>query len=448
MNEPANSVAENPMGTRPIYPLLLSMALPPIISMLIQSMYNIVDSVYVAKLGEDALTAVSLAYPFQNLILSLGVGHGISMNASIARNLGAGNRLEADSSVMHGLLLTGLHALLFAAAGVFLSRPFIGFFTNSPNVLSWGSAYCRIVVCFSFGSLFHIAIEKIFQSTGNMVVPMILQAVGALINIVLDPVFIFGLGPVPALGVTGAAVATIIGQVSACLLAVILFVRSDLPLHVHWKDFRFSGEKVRELYKVSIPSTVIMAVPSTLVGLLNKLLAAFSQTAVAVFGVYFKLQTFIYMPSSGVIQGMRPIVSYNYGAGKKERMDGSIRAALTVVAAIMASGTLLFLLFASGIMGIFTKEAHMLSLGVSALRIISIGFLLSAPAVVFSGALESIGLGVHSLVITFTRQIVLVLLFSFLFSRFMGVSGIWLAFPVSELLGAIIACKLTKKAFK
>lgn len=443
-----NTTFENPMGSRPIYPLLLSMALPPIISMLIQSMYNIVDSVYVAKLGEDALTAVSLAYPFQNLILSLGVGHGVSMNASIARNLGAGSQKEADSSVMHGLLLTGLHAVLFAIAGLLFSRSFIGMFTDSPVVLSWGASYCRIVVCFSFGCLLHLSIEKIFQSTGNMLVPMILQGVGAVINILLDPVFIFGLGPVPAMGVTGAAVATIIGQLSACLLSVILFLKSDLPLHVHWKTFRLSGAKIKELYKVSIPSAVIMAVPSTLVGLLNKMLAAFSQTAVAVFGVYFKLQTFIYMPSSGVIQGMRPIVSYNYGAGKKERMDGSIRAALTVVAAIMAAGTLLFLFCAQGIMGIFTQEEHMLSLGVSALRIISAGFILSAPAVVFSGALESIGRGVQSLVITFTRQIVLVLVFSFLFSRYLGVAGIWLAFPVSELLGAIIACKIAKNTFK
>lgn len=439
---------ENPMGSKPIFPLLITMALPPSISMLIQSLYNIIDSIYVAKLGENALTAVSLAYPIQNLVLSLAVGLGVGMNASIARNLGAKNQKEADSTIQHGLICAGVHSLLFVLIGLFLTVPFLRMFTQDTQVLSWGTIYCRIVICLSFGSIFHIAIEKIFQSVGNMFVPMILQAAGAFINIVLDPVFIFGYLGLPAMGVAGAAIATVIAQVSACLLSIIWLLRSHLPFHIHWKEFRFNWLKIKELYMVAVPSTVVMAIPSTLVGILNGLLISFSQTAVAVFGVYFKLQSFVYMPTSGLVQGMRPIVSYNYGAGNHKRMHETIKDAVLIASAIMLLGTLIFFLFAKGIMGIFSEDPFMIDMGVKALRIICLGFLLSSPAMIFAGALEALGKGFHSLSIVFLRQLVFVPVLAFLLSSIFGLIGIWAAFPIAEAFGAIIACIIGKKAVK
>lgn len=448
MPDITKTVTDNPMGSKPIFPLLISMALPPGISMLIQSLYNIIDSIYVAKLGENALAAVSLAYPIQNLVLSLAVGLGVGMNASIARNLGADNLEEADSSIQHGLLCAAAHSLLFVLVGLFLTVPFLRMFTQDEQVLSWGSAYCRIVICLSFGSIFHIAVEKIFQSVGNMFVPMILQAVGAAVNILLDPVFIFGYFGLPAMGVAGAAIATVIAQMSACALSVLWLFKSRLPFHIHWKGFRPRGQKLKELYMVAVPSTVVMAIPSTLVGILNGLLISFSQTAVAVFGVYFKLQSFVYMPSSGLVQGMRPIVSYNYGSGDRKRMHEAIKDSILIASAIMLLGTLIFFFFSRGIMHIFSSDPAMTDMGIKALRIISLGFLLSSPAIIFAGALEALGKGLHSLSIVFLRQLIFVPLFAFLLSARFGLTGVWLAFPVSEALGAIIACIIGKKAVK
>lgn len=428
------------MGSRPMFPLLISMALPPCVSMLIQSLYNIIDSFYVAKLGEEALTAVSLAFPLQNLVLSLAVGLGVAMNASVARNLGMGSREEADSSVMHGLVLAGVHSLLFLCVGLFLSRPFIAMFTSNANILTWGTEYCRIVICLAFGSIFHIALEKVFQSVGNMVVPMFLQAIGAVVNIILDPIFIFGYLGVPAMGVKGAAIATIIGQFSACLLAFLWFFKCRLPVRIRFRHMKLSGQKIRELYIVAIPSAFVMAIPSTLVALLNTLLIGFSQTAVAVFGVYFKLQTFVNMPASGLVQGMRPIISYNYGAGNPSRMKEAIRDSLFIAGGIMAVGSIGFILFASQIMSAFSQDPGMIAMGIQALRIISTGFLFSVPAIIFSGALEALGKGIQSLIIVFLRQLLFVPLLALLLSRFLGLTGIWAAFPAAEVLGAAAAC--------
>ncbi len=443
MNQNAQA---NPMGTRKVYPLLITMSLPPMISMLIQSMYNVVDSIFVAKLGEDALTAVSLAFPMQNLVLALAVGLGVGMNASIARNLGAGKTAEANSSVSHGMLLAGFHSLLFVILGLFFTRPFIQMFTTDSQVIQWGTDYCRIVICLAFGSIFHIAIEKVFQAVGNMVVPMVLQAVGAVINIVLDPIFIFGYFGIPAMGVQGAAIATIIGQMSACLLAAIWLRKSHLPVKVDWKNFRFSKGKVKELYMIAIPSAVVTAVPSTLVGILNGLLMQFSQTAVAVFGVYFKLQSFVNMPASGLIQGMRPIISYNYGAGNKERIRQVMKASLNIVGAIMVIGMLLFIGFGRPIMEVFSQEEAMISMGVSALKIISVSFVFSTFAVVLSGTFEAFGQGIYSLLITFLRQLVFVPAFAFGLAAAIGLDGVWLSFPAAELFGAVCAFIIGKKA--
>ena len=286
-------LSSNAMGTRPVLPLLLSMSVPPMISMLIQSMYNVVDSIFVARLSQNALTAVSLAFPLQNLVLAVAVGLGVGLNACIARSLGAGDPEKANDAAAHGLVFTTIHALLFVLVGVFGTRPFLQMFTTDPEVLEMGCQYSYIVICLSFGSLYHIFIEKIFQATGNMVAPMILQGVGAIINIVLDPILIFGLFGLPAMGVPGAAIATVAGQMTACALAVALFVKGDCPVRIHMKGFRLKGAVAAQVYSVAVPSGLMVALPSLLVGMLNAILSAFSQTAVAVFGACFKLQTFV-----------------------------------------------------------------------------------------------------------------------------------------------------------
>ena len=441
-------LSSNAMGTRPVLPLLLSMSVPPMISMLIQSMYNVVDSIFVARLSQNALTAVSLAFPLQNLVLAVAVGLGVGLNACIARSLGAGDPEKANDAAAHGLVFTTIHALLFVLVGVFGTRPFLQMFTTDPEVLEMGCQYSYIVICLSFGSLYHIFIEKIFQATGNMVAPMILQGVGAIINIVLDPILIFGLFGLPAMGVPGAAIATVAGQMTACALAVALFVKGDCPVRIHMKGFRLKGAVAAQVYSVAVPSGLMVALPSLLVGMLNAILSAFSQTAVAVFGAYFKLQTFVYMPASGLVQGMRPIIGYNYGAGRRDRMHQILRSSLLVTGGIMLVGWLLFTLLPGPIMALFGADARMSAMGASALRIISLGFVVSTVGFVLAGAFEALGKGVQSLTVSMIRQLIVIPPLAWALSKPFGLAGVWASFPIAELLAAVVAVVLYRHTMK
>ena len=441
-------LSSNAMGTRPVLPLLLSMSVPPMISMLIQAMYNVVDSIFVARLSQNALTAVSLAFPLQNLVLAVAVGLGVGLNACIARSLGAGDPEKANDAAAHGLVFTTIHALLFVLVGVFGTRPFLQMFTTDPEVLEMGCQYSYIVICLSFGSLYHIFIEKIFQATGNMVAPMILQGVGAIINIVLDPILIFGLFGLPAMGVPGAAIATVAGQMTACALAVALFVKGDCPVRIHMKGFRLKGAVAAQVYSVAVPSGLMVALPSLLVGMLNAILSAFSQTAVAVFGAYFKLQTFVYMPASGLVQGMRPIMSFNYGAGRRDRMHQILRSSLLVTGGIMLVGWLLFTLLPGPIMALFGADARMSAMGASALRIISLGFVVSTVGFVLAGAFEALGKGVQSLTVSMIRQLIVIPPLAWALSKPFGLAGVWASFPIAELLAAVVAVVLYRHTMK
>lgn len=426
------------MGTRKVFPLLMSMAVPPMISMLIQSMYNIVDSFFVAKIGKDALTAVSLAYPMQNVVLAVAVGLGVGLNSSIARSLGAKDDHAICSAASHGVVLCGMHSVVLVLAGLFFSRAFIGMFTQDIAILEMGSAYCRIVICFSFGSLFHILIEKMFQSVGNMLVPMCLQALGAVINIILDPILIFGKLGLPAMGVRGAAIATVIGQMTACLFAVAIFRRNKL-IRVSLKKFRFNPGMVKRLYAVGVPSAVMMALPSVLVSVLNGILVSISQSAVAVFGLYYKLQTFVYMPANGLVQGMRPIIGYNYGAKKYHRLKATMLWSVAVTGVIMLVGTVLSFTMPEQILSVFEADAEMLSIGVGALQIISCGFVVSTVGLILSGAFEALGKGGRSLAVSLLRQLFIIPPLSLLLSKGMGLNGVWLSFPIAELIAAVVA---------
>ena len=438
----------NAMASKPIFPLLMKMAIPPMISMLIQSMYNIIDSIFVAKLGEQALTAVSLAFPMQNLSLAFSVGLGVAINALIARNLGANDSKQVNNIANHGIFLTTIHSLLFVFIGLFLMKPFFQLFTNDPTVLNHAITYGSIVITLTFGSIYHITIEKMFQATGNMIVPMILQGVGAIINIILDPILIFGINGYLEFGVAGAAIATVIGQMTACILAIILFKKSKSPISINLKQFKPELQTIKKIYSIAVPSGVMMSLPSILVSVLNSLLASVSQTAVAFFGIYYKLQSFVYMPSSGVIQGMRPLVSYNYGAKHYDRVKQIIKTTICTIGLILSVGTLLFMIFPSPILTLFSASTQMLEIGIPGLRIIALGFAFSTFGVVMSGVFESLGKGKESLLISLLRQFIIIIPLSYILINNLGLTGVWITFPLAEIIASIIAIILFKKEYQ
>ena len=433
---------ENIMGTKKVMPLLISMSVPPMISMLIQALYNIVDSMYVARVSEDALTAVSIAFPLQNLIIAVSCGFGIGLNSCVARALGAKDEREVTSAATHGFILSGFHWLLFVLMGIFVTGPFLQGFTNSPEIYEMSCQYTRIVLCFSIGSMYHLYAEKLFQATGSMVLPMIFQGVGAILNIILDPIFIFGWFGIPAMGVQGAAIATVASQIFAAVLSMVFFLKKCTAVRICLKGFRMKKTMIGKLYTVGIPSAIMMSLPSVLVAALNSVLAAFSATAIAVFGLYIKIQTFVYMPANGVIQGMRPIMSYNYGAGNRKRMKETLKASLEAAGVIMALGTLLFMAFPQMIMKLFDANEEMMSIGVPMLRMIAAGFLISTVGCVLSGAFEALGKGVQSLVVSLLRQLLVIIPLSMVLSRVMGIYGVWITFPIAELAAAVIGCIL------
>ena len=432
------------MRTKPILPLLLSMGVPMMISMLIQSLYNIVDSIYVSRLGTDAITAISLVYPLQNVIMAVSVGVGVGIGSVISMNLGAGDQEKADRAASVGMFLTFIHVAVFILIGIFVTKPFLQLFTKDAQVLQWACDYGYIVMIVSFGSLIQICFEKIYQSVGAMMTTMLALGVSCVINIILDPIFIFGYFGVPAMGVRGAAIATVIGQIAGMILYIILYRKRGLAVCISLKKMRPEAELVRQIYSVGIPSTLMLALPSVLVSVLNAILSAFSEVYVAVLGLFLKLQSFIYMPANGIVQGMRPIIGYNYGAGEKKRMHKTIRVGLILTAAIMAVGTLAAQLFPQAILSMFDADVQLMDKGVEALRIISIGFIVSSVGVIFCGTFEALGMGMKSLMVSLTRQFAVNIILGWILTIPFGAAGIWLAYPVAELLGAAAAVILFK----
>lgn len=437
--------SENKMGTQPVVPLLVSMAIPPMVSMFIQSMYNVVDGMFVARISEDALTAVSLAFPIQNLILAVGVGSGVGCNARIARKLGEKRQEEADSTVTHGMLLAGIWAIFFLLLGLFGTAPFFRMFTDSAEIFAMGCDYTYIVTFFGGGLLLHVAVEKILQATGNMIYPMLFQAVGAIINIILDPIFIFGYFGLPAMGVRGAAIATIIGQWSAMSMAVIMFLKGKHAVKVQTKGFRLSLATIKEIYSVGVPSILLTALGSVLVMGLNAILITFSNLAVSVFGVYYKLQTFVFMPESGLMQGAMPIMAYNYGAGDQPRLRKAFRASLGFSLAIMAIGCLVFELLPEQLMQMFQASPQMMEMGVVALRVISLSYLPAAFGYFFTTYFQSVGMGRYSLALSLMRQLVGILPLAYLLYRPFGLMGIWITFPIAEGVTALLSWAFYQK---
>lgn len=433
------------MGTKPVLQLLVSMSIPVVLSMFIQALYNIVDSIWVAKLGTDAITAVSLAFPLQNIVMSVGVGMGIGIGSVISMSLGAGNRQEANRAASIGVALVLLHCVIFAVGGLAITKPFLRMFTNDPVIYQWACDYTYVVLCISFGELLQMCLEKIFQGLGKMKTTMVMMASGCIINIILDPILIFGWFGFPAMGVKGAAIATVIGQIGAFVMYLVVCARGDIGVTIHPRYMKPDKEMVRRIYSIGIPSSLMLAMPSLLVALLNGILAQLDKAYVAVFGLYFKLQTFVNMPSNGVVQGMRPIISFNYGAGNQKRVNQAVGYAMKIVAGIMLVGTVAAVGMPEWILRAFDADEKVLSYGITAFRIIGLGFLFSTVGIVSAGVFEALGKGKESLWISLVRQFVIILPLGWLLSRFMGAEGIWISFPVAEALAAVMSVILLRK---
>ncbi len=429
------------MKEKPIFPLVLSMSYPMVLSMLVNSLYNIVDSYFVAKISEEAMTALSLVYPLQNLVNAVGVGFGIGVNAAVAFFLGAGDQRSANRSVSQGILLNLAHGLLLTVGCLVGMPAFLGLFTTDAQVISYGLRYSNIVFLFSTVITVEVSYEKIFQAVGRMKVSMASMLAGCVLNIVLDPIFIFGLGFVPAMGIEGAALATGLGQVLTLIIYLVLFRRGGMPIRFQVNRESLGGGIWRRLYLVGVPAALNMALPSLLVTALNGILAVFSQVYVLVLGIYYKLQTFIYLTANGIVQGIRPLVGFNYGAGEPERVRGIHRTALGLGLVIMLAGTLICLLVPEQLIGLFSENPQTMAEGVTALRIISAGFVVSAVSVMTSGTLEGLGKGMPSLVISLIRYLAIIPI-AFVLSRLLGAVGVWHAFWITELLAAGVSLVL------
>lgn len=443
-----SEVHENKMGTAPIMGLIFSMSLPAVISMLIQSLYNVVDSIFVARLGENALTAVSLVYPVQMFLVAAGVGTGVGMNSLISRRLGERRFEEANQAAEHGLILGIALWAFFALLGVLFTELFFSSFTEDAEIVSMACDYAYIVLLFSFGGLIQMIMEKTLQATGNMLFTMIVQIAGAVTNIILDPIMIFGYLGCPALGVKGAAIATVIGQILAMALSLVFLFCFKHGIQVNMRRFRFSWSTVRDIYAVGFPAIIMQSIGSVLTIALNGILIAYSSAAVAVLGIYFKLQSFVFMPVFGLNQGVMPIMGYNYGARNYKRLCSTYKLALLFAFILLGSGALLFSIFPHQLMMIFDSSEAMLKIGVPALRIISFSFWGASFGIMSSTFFQSVGQGMYSMLVSILRQLVVILPAAYLLGRFFGLDAIWYAFPIAEVAGVLLTAGLLLRVFK
>lgn len=436
------------MKEKKIFPLVLSMALPMMLSMAFSSLYNIVDSYFVAKLSEDAMTALSLVFPAQNLVTSVAVGFGVGINALISFYLGAEDKERADKTASEGMFLGTLHGLFLMLLYRVGMPAFLGVFTENENVRSLGMEYSNVVFLFSVFVTAGITLEKIFQAAGRMRATMISMVSGFIVNMVLDPLLIFGAGPFPRMEMKGAALATGIGQILTLLVYLYFCYTEPLPVKFSLKQMRPEKEICRRAYGIGIPATLNMALSSLLIAVLNGILAAYSQSYVLVLGVYYKLQTFIYLPANGIVQGIRPLIGYNYGAGERKRVEQIYRVALALVTGIMVLGTVSCLLFPERLIGMFTENPETISIGVKALHIICLGFIVSSVSVTSCGALEALGQGMPSLAVSLMRYVIVIIPAALLFNRLIGVTGVWWAFVVTEFVAAAVSFLIYQKVWK
>ena len=433
------------MKEKPIFPLLLSMSLPMVISMAVNSLYNIVDSYFVAKISENAMTALSLVFPIQNFINAVAIGFGVGINAMIAQHLGAGRRDKADEALTQGMVLSVIHGIIMMILCIVGIPYFLKLFTTDANVIALGVRYATIAFSFSIIITVNLTLEKMYQAIGNMNITMVCLLIGCGLNILLDPMIIFGIGPFPQLGIAGAALATGVGQCVPVVIYLIVYVKKPKRVAFRREYIHLTKPVVTQLYGIGVPAILNMALTSVLTTALNAILAAFSQTYVLVLGIYYKLQTFLYMPANGIIQGMRPLIGYNYGAGEHARVRQIFFDSLILISGVMVIGTALCLAIPSSLIGLFTSNAETIRLGASALRIISIGFIISSISVTVSGALEGLGKGAPSLVISLMRYIIVIIPAALILTRFFDANGVWHAMWLTEFITAAVAYVLYRK---
>ena len=431
---------ENKMGVMPVKKLIVTMSLPMMISMLVQALYNIVDSIFVSQINENALTAVTLAFPMQMLVISFGGGTGVGINALLSKALGEKRFDRADKAANTGIFLTAIHYVGFLMLGLFAAGPFIRTQTTVPEIIAYGTSYLSIVLVLSFGAFTQMLFERLLQSTGKTFQSMITQITGAVINIILDPILIFGLFGMPKLGVSGAAYATVFGQMTAGILAIIFNIRINKEIHFSPKLI-FHPDKwtMGRIYAVGVPSILMMSIGSVMTYLMNRILIVFSTTATAVFGVYFKLQSFFFMPVFGLNNGLIPVLAYNYGAKKKERIQEALRFSIMLAFCIMVVGMTVFLLIPDRLLDLFSASDAMKGIGIPALRTIAIHFPIAGISIALGSTFQAFSKSIYALVISVSRQLVVLIPAAYLLSLTGMLNLVWWAFPIAEVVSLMLS---------
>lgn len=445
----SSNAKENKMGVKPIKSLLITMSLPMMVSMLVQALYNIVDSIFVAKIGENALTAVSLAFPVQNLMISVATGTAIGINSLVSRFLGAKDHKQVESVAMNGIFLAILSYIFFALFGLFFCGVFFRSQTDITEIVNYGKQYLFVCTIFSMGMFGQITFERLLLSTGKTMLSMTSQIIGAITNVILDPILIFGLFGIPAMGVAGAAIATCIGQCVACVVAIVLNLKFNHEIKLQIKDFRPSFRIIRKIYSIGLPSIIMMSITSIMVFGLNKVLMVFSATATAVLGIYFKLQSFVFMPVFGLNNGMVPILAYNFGARQKKRMTDTIKNAITYAMCIMLLGLIIFQTCSKDfLLPMFNASDDMIKIGVIALRLISLSFVFAGFCIVSSSVFQALGHGVLSMIVSIVRQLLVLLPVAYLLSLTGNIDLVWLSFPIAEIFSVTLCTIFLIKVYK
>lgn len=439
---------ENKMGTMPVNKLLITMTLPMMASMLVQALYNVVDSIFVSRINENALTAVSLAFPIQTLMVAVGVGTCVGINAVLSKALGEKDQTLVNKTAGNGIVLMAASYVVFLLTGLFATKPFYMSQTQDAQILQYGYEYLTVVCCLSFGVFSQFTFERLLQSTGKTFYIMITQGLGAIINIILDPVFIFGLFGVPRMGVRGAAVATVIGQITAGTLAFFINQKKNDEIQVTRETLKPDPKIIGLIYKIGVPSIIMQAIGSLMTYGMNLILISFTSTATAVFGVYFKLQSFIFMPVFGMNNGLVPILAYNYGAGNRERFIDSMKCGIKYAVAIMFVGLVIFQAVPEFLLGLFDASEAMLEIGVPALRTISYGFVLAGFGIVCGTAFQALGSATYSMIVSIARQLVVLLPAAYLLSLTGRVQNVWWSFPIAELVSMLITILFLVKSYK
>jgi len=430
---------ENIMGTMEINPLLVKLSVPMMISMLVQALYNVVDSVFVSWVSEEALTAVSLAFSLQNMMIAVGVGTGVGVNAMLSKSLGEKNQKRANATAENGIFLSACSFLVFLVIGLTCIKPYFYAQTSDDAIALQGIRYLSVCCIFSLGLFTQTMGEKLLAATGRTQLSMISQLVGAVVNIILDPIFIFGYCGEALSGTTGAAVATVIGQFCGAGMTLYFNTRKNPDIQLDFKGFRPSAKAIGRIYTVGLPSIAMQCVGSLMTFGMNLILMAFSSTAVAVFGVYFKLQSFVFMPIFGLNNGMVPIISYNYGARRPERVKKTIRLAVCYAEGIMVLGFCIFEFFPGQVLGLFSASQAMLTIGIPAMRIICLHFLLAGTSIVLSSVFQALGNGLFSLIVSVCRQLFVLLPAAWLLARTGSVNNVWWAFLIAEIVSVLMS---------